>query len=103
MMRRKDDETPEREVSLWLEKNGISLQRYLRLQPWEKKVLRNRICVPTRPTSYSQLKDLYKKLCLPDIAGRESIDPVDFMPPEELEKFFTPLAPSETLSYLEKF
>ena len=103
MMRRKDDEIPERDVSLWLKNKGIPPERYFSLQPWEKKVLSNRLCVPPRPTSHSQLKNLYKKLCLPDIAGRESIDPADFMPPEELEKFFSPLAPSETLSYLEKF
>ena len=103
MLRRKDDETLEREASLWLEKKGIPYQRYRNLPTHNKVVLRNRLCVPTRPTSYSQLKDLYKKLCLPDITGRESIDPVDFMPDKELEKFFTPLDPSETLSYWEKF
>jgi len=104
MLRHKDDETLEREVSPWLEKKGIPYQRYRNLPAHNKVVLRNLICIPPHPTTYSQRKDLYKKLCLPDIvAGKDSIDPVDFMPDEKLRKFFTPLAPSETLSYLEKF
>jgi len=104
MLGHKDDETLEREVRLWLKKKGIPCQRYRNLPTHNKAVLRNLICIPPHSTTYSQRKDLYKKLCLPDIvAGRESIDPVDFMPDKELKKFFTPLAPSETLSYLEKF
>ncbi len=103
MIRHGDDEKVDREIRLWLEKNRIPLQGYLSLLPLEKKVLRNRLCVPARPTSDSQLKNLYNKLCLSDIAGRESIDPVDFMPSDELRKFFTPPDPSETLSYYEKF
>lgn len=103
MLRREDDETREREVSPWLEKKRIPYERYRNLPTHNKVVLCNLVCTPTRRTTYSERRDLYKKLCLPDIAGRESIDPVDFMPDEELKKFFTPLAPSETLSYLEKF
>ncbi len=100
MLRRKDDEAPAREVSLWLKRNGI-LERYKNLRSHNKVVLRNLVCIPTRPTTYSQRKDLYKKLCLPE--GKDSIGPVDSTTDEQRKKFFTPLAPSETLSYLEGF
>ncbi len=104
MLRRKDDETLKREVSLWLGKKEIPYQSYRNLSTHNKAVLHNLICIPPRLTTYSQRKDLYKKLCLPDtVAGKNSIDPNDSMPDEELKKFFTPLAPSETLSHLEKF
>ena len=103
MLRRKDDEKPEREVSLWLEKKGIPYQRYTKLPTHNKVVLRNLICTPNRLTTCSQRKDLYKNLCLSNIAGRESVDPLDFMPDEELKKFFTQVAPSETLSYWQKY
>ena len=103
MTRRKDDEKREREVRLWLEKKRIPYQRYRNLPNHFKDVLRNLICIPTRTTSPHQRRELYKKLCLADVGGRDSIDPVEFVPDEELEKFFAPLAPSETLSYLEKF
>lgn len=103
MTRRKEDEKREREVRRWLEKKRIPYQRYRNLPTHLKVVLHNLICIPTRTTSSHQRRELYKELCLPDTGGRDSINPVDFMPDEELEKFFTPLAPSETLSYLEKF
>lgn len=87
----------------WLEKKGIPLERYEKLQIHYKTVLRNLVCEPTRLTTDKQRRELYRKLCLQDIAGRESIDPVDFMPSEELIKFFKQLTPSETLNYYEKF
>ena len=105
MSEHKDMKTPERQVRLWLEKREIPLERYRNLTSSAKVVLHNLVCIPTHTTTYTQRKDLYGKLCLPEsiIAGRKSIDPTDFMPDEELKKFFTPVPPSETLSYLEKF
>lgn len=103
MLRRKEEEVPEREVSLWLKKNGVPPQRYMSLQPGEKKALHDELSVPKRPTSDRQRRDLYRKLFFSDIAGRESIDPIQFMPSEELDKIFVSVASSETLSYLEKF
>lgn len=101
MLRHRDNERPEQEVSLWLERNTLS-EKYKKLQRHNKVVLRNLVCIPTRTTSPSQRKDLWKELCLPNI-GRD-LNPDDFVPPdEELKKFFTPVAPSETLSYFEKF
>ena len=101
MLRRKDDEAPAREVSLWLERNGI-LERYKNLRSHNKVVLRNLVCIPTRPTTHSDRKELYKKLCLP-VAGKD-FDPDDFVPPDEkIREFFTPLAPGETLSDWQKF
>jgi len=102
MLRPKEDEIPERGVSLWLEKHGI-LERYKNLRSHNKVVLRNLVCIPTHPTTASERKELYKKLCLPYLGGRESIDSLDFMPDEKIEEFFTPIAPSETLSDREKY
>ena len=96
-------ETIHRHIRSWLKKNEIPYQRYKNLSNHYKVVLRNLVCTPTHPTTYNQRRELYKRLCLSYIGGRESIDPVDFMPDDELSKFFTPVAPSETLSYLEKF
>ena len=102
MLRRKDDETVERGVGLWLMKKGIPYQRYDNLSAYLKGVLRKLLCIPTRTTSPSQRQDLWKALCLPDV-GR-NIDPDDFVPPDEkLQEFFSPLTPSETLSDFEKY
>lgn len=103
MLRRRDDKTVVSEVGLWLMKKVIPYQRYDNLSAYLKGVLRNLVCIPTRPTTARERKDLYKNICLLDMAGRDSIDPLDFMPDEELGKFFTPLAPSETLSDWEKY
>lgn len=102
MLRHKDDETLEREVSPWLEKKGIPYQRYRNLPTHDKVVLRNLVCIPTRPTTYSERQDLYKALCLPD--GGRYIHPDDLVPPdEELREFFSPLSSSETLTDLYKY
>lgn len=102
MLRRRDDKTMVSEVGLWLMKKGIPYQRYDNLSAYLKGVLRNLVCIPTRTTSPLQRKELWKALCLPDV-GRE-IDQGDFVSPDEkLQEFFSPLAPSETLSYYEKF
>ena len=102
MMRRKEDEIPERQVSLWLEKNG-PYQRYQNLSAYLKGVLRNLVCTPTRPTTARERQDLYMELCLPDIA-RESIDPAVFVPEDEkLREFFSPVDTSETLPYWKMF
>ena len=103
MLRRKDDEALERAVSLWLEKKEIPYQSYRNLPTHNKVVLRNLICIPPRPTTYSQRKDLYKKLCSPNIGGKKSIDPVDPMTDEQRKEFFSPLSSSETLSDWEKY
>ncbi|GAF95147.1 unnamed protein product [marine sediment metagenome] len=103
MLWRKDNEIPEPEITLWLERNGIPKQRYHNLSNNEKVVLGNLLKIPTRPTSPQQRKDLYTRLCLPDLGGRESIDPTDFVPDDKIEEFFTPIAPSETLSEREKY
>ena len=103
MMKREDMEALERQVRPWLEKMGIPYESYRNLSASDKGVLHNLVCTPTHPTTYAQRKDLYKRLCLPDIAGRESIDPVDFMPDDKLQEFFSPLTPSERLPYLYKF
>ena len=99
----KDKEIPEPEITLWLKRNGIPNQRYQNLSNNGKGVLRNLLCIPTRTTSSKQRRDLYNKLCLLDIAGRKSIDPIDFMPDYKIEEFFTPIALSETLSEFEKY
>jgi len=104
MSKHEDMEALERQIRPWLEKRRIPRQRYENLQPFDKDMLQKMVCMPTRPTTYNQRRDLYQKLCLPEsIAGRESIDPVDFMPDEELRKFFSPLTPSERLSDLYKY
>ena len=101
MLRRRDDKTMVSEVGLWLMKKGIPYQRYDNLSAYLKDMLRNLVCIPTCPTSPLDRKELYEKLCLPDIA--RDFDPDDFVPPDkELKKFFTPLATSETLSDCEK-
>ena len=102
MLRRRDDKTMVSEVGSWLMKKGIPYQRYDNLSAYLKDVLRNLVCIPTRTTTYRERKDLYKELCLPDIA--RDMNPDDFVPPdEEVKKFFSPLPPSERLPYLYKF
>ena len=86
----------EPEVRLWLEKRGIPYEHYVNLPTFHKIVLHNCVCTPTQPTSYSQRRDLYRRLCsLGSIAGRYSIDPVDSMTDEQLRTFLSPLTPSQ--------
>jgi len=102
MLRRKDDEAPAREVSLWLERNEIPLQKYVNLPPGLKKALLGELSIPRRNASPTQREDLYKALCLP--AGGRDFDPDDFVPPdEELKKRFAPVNRSEKLSYWQMF
>ena len=91
-----DKEKCEQEVRLWLEKRGFPYERYVNLPTSHKIVLHNCVCTPTQPTSYSQRRDLYRRLCSP--TGRESIDPVDSTTDEQRKKFLSPLSSSETLS-----
>lgn len=102
MMRQKLSEIP-REITAWLEKRTVPANRYERLSSSEKSDLNNSLHIPSRPISYEQRKNLYRKLCLNEVAGRGSVDPVNFLPDEELEKFFAPVSPSETLLDYEKF
>ena len=102
MMRHEDTEAPAREVSLWLDRSKTPYERYKNLPSHNKVVLGNQVCIPTRPTSPTERKDLYKALCLPDV-GRD-INPDEFVPSdEELRKFFTPVPPSEALAHYEKY
>jgi len=103
--KREGMEALEGQIRLWLEKRIIPQQRYMNLPPSDKDVLQNLVCTPTHPTTYNQRRDLYRKLCLPEsmVAGRNSIDPLDFMPDEELKKFFMPLTPGERLPDLYKY
>ena len=91
------------EIEIWLKQKGISLKRYDNLTRNEKTTLKNLVCIPTGPTSPKQRINLYKKLCLPELGGRDSLDPVDFVPDEQITNFFKPVSPSETLSNLEKY
>ncbi len=98
-----DMEALERQVNPWLMKKGIPYQRYDNLSAYLKVVLRNLVCIPTRLTTYTERVDLWKKLCLPDIL-RGGIDLDDFVPPDEqLQEFFSPLTPSETLPHWKMF
>ena len=102
MLKREDDKTKVSEVGLWLMKKGTPYQRYDNLSAYLKGVLRNLVCIPTRTTSPTQRKDLWKELCLPNI-GRD-LNPDDFVSPdEELQKLFSPLSAGERLPYLHKF
>ena len=100
MLRREDDKAPGREISLWLEKNRIPIERYINLPSHEKVVLRNLVCIPTRPTSHEERRNLWIELCSPDTAR----DINDLVPPdEELRIFFSPVDPSEALTFGAKF
>jgi len=98
MLRRKDDEIPEQEVSLWLEKRGIPLENYRILPPYFKRLLRNRVCACTRnlPSSDRQLRDLYQRLLSGKSRGSIiSSNAVDSMTNRELQEFFSPLTTDE--------
>jgi hypothetical protein len=102
MMEQKLSEMP-RGIAAWLVRRAIPEVRYKRLTPSEKNDLANSLHIPSRPVTYEQRKNLYRKLCLTEVAGRGSVDPVNFLPDEELERFFAPVSPSDTLLDDEKF
>ncbi|MFC2067223.1 hypothetical protein ACFLUO_09305 [Chloroflexota bacterium] len=104
LSRHEDAEKCEQEVRLWLEKRlekrGIPYERYKNLPEYNKVTLRNLVCIPTKPTTTLQRKDLYEKI----IAGRELIDSLGSVPDdEEVKKIFSPLTPSEKLYDWEKY
>ena len=99
-MERENMEALERQVRPWLEKMGISLQKYRKLPSPYNVWLADQLYGRTH-LSTAQLSELYRKLSLS--AGRDSPDPMDLIPPEQLQKFFSQLTPSEKLHYLEKF
>jgi len=104
MSEHKDTEKYEQEVRLWLEKRGIPHERYMNLPTSNKVVLHDSVCPPTRPTTYAQREELYRKLCLPESrAGIKSPHPGGFTTDEGRQRLFSPLTPSEKLDYLEKF
>jgi hypothetical protein len=88
MTRCQDYETHKRESRLWLERNEIPYQKYRDLPTYNKVVPCNMICIPTRPKPYREPIALHKKLCLPDIAGRESIVSESFISIERLANVF---------------
>ena len=88
-------EPNEQEVYRWLKKRrewGFTEENYENLSPFDKDILRNLVCTPTRLTSPGQRKDLYQKLCLRGMtAGRGLVDGDNLIPPDdELRKFFSP-------------
>ena len=96
MMESEDMKALERQVHPWLDNRAIPLQRYKNLQAHDKVVLHNLVCIPTHPTTASERRALYRKLCAQEsIAGRKAIDPVDSMTDENLRAFFSPLTPSQ--------
>ena len=106
MKEHEDIEKHEREILIWLKMREIPIEHYHRLQGYLKTILHKRVCPlcpSSRTASDAQLRELYKELRLEK--GRRSIDPTDFMPSQNqnLEKFFSPLSPSEKLPYLYKF
>ena len=104
MMKREDMEPLEQEVRPWLEKMGIPLENYRYLSPSYKVLLHGQVCTPTHPASEGELRSLYRKLHSSEIrAEGYNVDAADFVTHEELQKFFSPLPPSETLSDWEKY
>ncbi len=97
MLRRRDDEPVDREIRLWLERWGYSLQRYRNLPRVYKCWLHEQLYGRTS-LSYAQKKSLHQKLWSP--AGREQSD---FITSEQLQERFTPVNRSEKLSYWEMF
>lgn len=91
-------------IRLWLEKNGFPQGIYIKLHPIYKDLLRKLICPPFGLTTAKERRDLYRKLCsLTGVAGRDSIYPAGNMTDEDIEKFFSPLTPSDWHKYLSKF
>ena len=97
MLRRKDDEIPDREIRLWLERWGYSLQRYRNLKRVYKCWLHEQLYGRTS-LSYAQKKSLHQQLWAP--AGR---DLSDFITSEQLQECFTPINRSEKLAEWQKF
>ena len=93
-----------REVDLWLDAKGFQKRDYVNLPSYCKDLLHNLICTPTKPTTGSQRRDLYRKLCSQGVvSGRDSTDPVDLMTDEEIQKFLSPRNSSERLRHLYKY
>ncbi len=91
MLRPRDDEKPEREISLWLERWGYSLQKYKNLLPVYKCWLHEQLYGQTS-LSDAQKRSLHHRLWSP--AGRTQHD---FITSEQLQERFTPINRNEKL------
>jgi len=103
MLEQDDVEAIEREVRLWFKKREIPPRAYMNLPLSDKVLLCGQVCGRTHADAW-QLRDLYGKLLFFQMRGAEAYSTaVNLITDEELQKFFSPLTPSEILSYLEKF
>ena len=109
MLEEEDVKAIEREVRLWFKRREFLPQGYMKLPLSDKVLLCGQVCGRTHADVW-QLRDLYKKLLF--FQKRETerypsavnlITDEDLPPDEELQKFFSPLTPSERLPYLYKF
>ena len=99
----KDMTEQEQEIILWLERRGIPSQNYKNISTFNKNVLRNLVCTPTRTTTYAQREELYRKLCLSGSrAGKYSPHSSELMTDEGRQRLFSPLTPGESLPDLYK-
>jgi hypothetical protein len=85
----------EKQIYDWLHSRGIPLEDYVNLPSFYKGLLRKLVCEPTEPTSASQRRDLYRRIC-PQIAGRDGGDPVDSKTDDDLRTFFSPCSHDES-------
>lgn len=97
MLRRRDDEPVEREISLWLERWGYSLQKYRNLLPVYKCWLHEQLYGRTS-LSDAQKRSLHHQLWSPP--GRDQLDSITS---EQLQERFTPVNRSEGLPYWKMF
>lgn len=98
MLGQEDVEAIEREVRLWFKRRGISPRGYMNLPLSSKVLLCGQVCGRTHAEIW-QLRDLWGELLPFQTRGTTRYSPTD----EELQKFFSPLTPSESLLDWEKF
>ena len=87
----------EREIRLWLDNREIPYQNYTNLSIYDKKLLQDCVCIPTRITSALQRRKLYSKLCSSLELRVCSYSAVDSMTDEDLKSFFSPLSDHEKM------
>ena len=106
MLEQDDVEAIEREVRLWFKKRKIPPRAYMKLPLSDKVLLCGQVCGRTHADEW-QLRDLYRKLLLFQMRGAKAysteVNLITDKTDEELREFFSPLSPSERLSYFEMF
>jgi hypothetical protein len=80
----------EQEIQLWFESRGLPLSIHYRLSGYFKGLLRDSLCIPTKPISDLQRRELYNNIF--SFPESRNFFYGDNLTDDDLRSFFSPLS-----------